>query len=204
MITTMLQRLSKRPQPVCFSRLTTVPTIGLFWLILLAGIGCVETDEVPQPVSDEVIPDQEIYDYQLIESNDGIKEWILVSQRMERFADREDVELYTVTMDFYKNGEYFSTLTSRRGRANVRSKNLFAWGEVVVVTEDGRRLETEELHYKDAAERIHNDVYNRFSWEEDVMTGYGLEATPDLEYLEIKEQVNAEIEDENDTEGETE
>ncbi|MFH1842797.1 MAG: LPS export ABC transporter periplasmic protein LptC [bacterium] len=204
MITTMFQRLLIRPLPTSGSGATTCWAIGFVLLILVVGAGCIETEETPQPASDEVIPDQEIYDYELIESNDGVKDWILVSQRMERFADREDVELYEVTMDFYKNGVYFSTLTSRRGRANVRSKNLFAWGEVVVVTEDGRRLETEELHYKDAAERIHNDVYNRFSWGEDVMTGYGLEATPDLEYLEIKEHVNAEIEDENHAEGETE
>jgi hypothetical protein len=48
---------------------------------------------------------------------------------------------------------------------------------------------------------IYNDVYNRFTWGEDLVTGNGLEATPDLEYLEIKERVSAEVEDRSKSEG---
>ena len=154
------------------------------------GGGRVETGDLPE---------QQIYDYRLIESEDGVRQWVLDSERMDKFAQRDELELYGVKMQFYRDGEYFSTLTSERGRANPSNNNLFCWGDVLVVTEDGRRLETEELHYDDAKGLIHNDVFNRFTWNEDVMTGNGLEATPDLEYLEIKERVEAEVEDEGPT-----
>ncbi len=66
----------------------------------------------------------------------------------------------------------------------------------MVVTDDGRVLETEELFFNNVTQLIHNDVFNRFTQDGDVLTGIGLEATPDLEYIEIKQNVEAEVEDE--------
>jgi LPS export ABC transporter protein LptC len=163
--------------------------------------GCSAPEESSPQAAASQLPEQQIYDYELIESQEGVRRWRLESARMERYANRDDVELYEVRMQFFRQGEYFSTLTSQRGRANLTAKNLFAFGDVVVVTEDGRRLETEELHYDNGRELIYNDVYNRFTWGEDLVTGNGLEATPDLEYLEIKERVSAEVEDRSKSEG---
>jgi len=159
--------------------------------------GCQSSDEPPALVKHGEIPDQQFYDYRLIESSGGVKRWVLQSDKMEKYANREDVELYNVTMNFYRDGEYFSTLTSERGQANLTTRNLFAWGNVVVITADGRKLETEELHYDNISGLIYNDVFDRFTRGEDVMTGIGLEATPDLEYFELKEQVQAEVGDES-------
>jgi len=165
-------------------------------LVSVGLIGCSETEQTPAVQRSGAIPDQQFYDYRLIESAGGIKRWVLESDRMEKYADREDVELFTVRMQFYRDGEYFSTLTAERGQANLTSKNLFAWGNVVVVTDDGRKLETEELHYDNDRGLIHNEVFDRFTRDGDVITGIGLEATPDLEYFEIKQRVQAEVGDE--------
>ncbi len=73
---------------------------------------------------------------------------------------------------------------------------------MVVVTNDGRRLETEELFFDNETQLIHNDVFDRFTRDGDVVTGIGLEATPDLEYIEIKQRVEAEVEDEAPDESE--
>jgi len=64
---------------------------------------------------------------------------------------------------------------------------------VVVVTRDGRRLETEELSYDNSSGRISNDVFNRFTRGGDVMTGYGMIATPDLDSFELLRDVQAEV-----------
>ena len=110
---------------------------------------------------------------------------------MERWQDVEDAQLYGVDMDFYKADTLHSTLTSERGQANLKTQDLFAWGNVVVVTKDGRRLETEELNYDDGTGLISNDVFNRFTRGQDVMTGVGMEATPDLDSFELKSEVTA-------------
>ena len=103
-------------------------------------------------------------------------------------------------MDFFKEGAHFSVLTADSGLANLTSKDIHTWGSVIVVTDDGRRLETEDLYFNNETQLIHNDVFNRFTRDGDVLTGMGLEATPDLEYIEIKQKVEAEVEDEANAE----
>ena len=140
-------------------------------------------------------PIQQIFDYRLIESKAGVKQWILESEEMQKFSGQRDVILGVVHMDFFQDGEHFSVLTADSGRTNLHSRNIHTWGNVVVVTDDGRRLETEDLYFNNETELIHNDVFNRFTRGSDVMTGIGLEATPDLEYIELKRDVKAEVDD---------
>lgn len=160
-------------------------------------------DETPELVtaSGESLPTQKFYDYRLIETKGGVRQWILQSGEMVRFADRQDVDLVRVTMDFYREGAYFSTLVSDTGTANLKSRNVFVWGNVVVTTHDGRRLRTSELHYSNQDGLIRNDVYNVFDRGLDVVRGIGLEATPDLDYIEIKQEVDAEVGDETFADG---
>ena len=114
---------------------------------------------------------------------------------MRKYSDQEDVELTTVEMDFFRDGEHFSVLTSDSGQVNLLTKDIHTWGNVVVVTDDGRRLECEELFFSNETQLIHNEVFNTFTRGTDIMTGIGLEATPDLDYIEIKEQVQADVAD---------
>jgi LPS export ABC transporter protein LptC len=175
------------------------PAVALALALALAAAGCGHSPDGAAPPAGgrpaEAVPEQEIFDYRLIETAAGQRRWVLDSSRMQKFPDQEDLELFDVRMDFYRDGAYYSTLTSRRGRANPTRKDLFAWGTVVVTTVDGRRLETEELRYDNASGRITNEVFNRFTRGDDVATGYGLVATPALDYFELKESVDASVAD---------
>ncbi len=140
-------------------------------------------------------PTEQFFDYRLVETRDGIPEWTLDSSEMRKYSEQEDVQLVTVKMDFYREGAHFSTLTSDSGSAQLQTRDIHTWGNVVVVTDDGRRLETEELFFSNETQLIHNDVYNVFTRGTDVVTGIGLEATPDLDYIEIKQRVEARVQD---------
>ncbi len=161
--------------------------------------GCGDSGEPAQTASSRAkegrVPEQQFFDYRLIESEAGVRQWILQSEMMLKYSGERDVNLFTLNMDFFKEGAHFSVLTADSGKANLTSKNIHAWGNVVVVTDDGRVLETEELFFDNETQLIHNDVFNRFTQDGDVLTGIGLEATPDLEYIEIKQEVEAEVED---------
>jgi len=145
--------------------------------------------------ADATVPEQKFYDYRLIETEAGVKQWVLDSDEMLKWAGRDDVTLVRVHMDFFRTGEYFSTLVSDSGIANLQTNDVFVWGDVTVTTADGRRLRTSELAYTNSDGLIRNDVYNVFDRGQDVVTGIGLVATPDLDYIEIKEDVAAEVGD---------
>jgi LPS export ABC transporter protein LptC len=170
---------------------------------LLAAAGCGEdpgdtetAGTAPETAADAAYPEQKFYDYRLIETEAGVKQWVLDSDEMLKWADRSDVTLVRVNMDFFREGEYFSTLVSDSGIANLQTNDVFVWGDVVVTTSDGRRLRTSELHYTNSDGLIRNEVFNVFDRGQDVITGIGLEATPDLDYIEIKRDVAAEVSDE--------
>lgn len=175
--------------------------VSLVLSVMLSGCGNGEnsTGQPERKASNK--PTEQFFDYTLVETENGIKQWVLDSDEMRKYSAQDDVELITVKMNFFKNGTHFSTLTSDSGLANLLTHDIHTWGDVVVVTEDGRRLETEELFFSNETELIHNDVFNVFTRGTDVMTGIGLEATPDLEYIEIKQQVEAQVEDPPEGEG---
>jgi len=169
------------------------------FVLALALSGCAQSETgtaSERPDSTGPVPEQTFYDYRAIETNGGVREYVLDSDRMQKFPNREELHLVRVKMDFYREGGYFSTLTSDSGRANPITKDVFVWGHVVVVTIDQRRLTTQELYYDSAAGRIRNNVFNTLDRGQDVVTGIGLEATPDLEYIELKQQVEATVGDE--------
>ncbi len=182
--------------------ISSIMIFGAFLLLTIPVAGCRDDNQsnpTTEPETDketsaaDTRPIQQFFDYRLVESNAGIRNWVLDSDLMNKYSGQRDVELITVHIDFYKEGAHFSTLTSDSGLANLQTNNIFTWGDVVVVTQDGRKLETEELYFDNETQLIHNDVFDRFTREGDVIEGIGLEATPDLEYIEIKQRVEADV-----------
>jgi len=167
-----------------------------------AGCGGQAEPQPAAPRREGAVPEQQFFDYRLIESRAGVRQWVLQSHEMQKFADQDDVILVTVNMDFYREGKRFSTLVADSGRANLQTHNVHTWGNVVVVTDDGKRLETEELYFDNETQKITNEVFNRITDHGDVVTGIGLETDPDLEYIELKRDVQAEVSDDTDTQGE--
>ena len=171
---------------------------------LAVVIGCGDSQEPVRTATSGAktgrVPEQQFFGYRLIESEAGVRQWILQSEKMLKYAGERDVHLVTLRMDFFKGGDHFSVLTADSGLADLTTKDIHTWGNVVVVTDDERRLETEELYFNNETQLIHNDVFNRFTRDGDVLTGIGLEATPDLEYIEIKQEVAVEVEDETNAE----
>jgi len=177
---------------VIWSRIFLV-TLAVTICIALAGCNDDQTNSTGTPAG--LLPEQHSFDYHLVESLDAVRKWELVSAEMMKFADSDEVRLVSVEMKFFKDGEYFSTLIADSGQAHLGTHNLFVWGNVVVVTEDELRLETEELYYDNTTGWIHNEVFNRMYDKQDVSMGIGLKATPDLNHIEITDQLQAVIGD---------
>lgn len=177
---------------------TLLVALGLGVWLAACGPTAEDKPAGPATAGGGRVPEQKFYEYRLIESQAGVRQWVLDSDEMVKFADRQDVDLVRVKMDFFRQGEYYSTLVSDSGTANLRSRDVFVWGNVVVTTHDGRRLQTSELYYSNSDGLIRNDVFNVFDRGYDRITGSGLEATPDLDYIEIKRDVAAEIGDASD------
>ncbi len=168
--------------------------------LLLVGVGAggcrdASEPEPPAPGPQAPVLEQTFLDQNMIETSGGVRSWILKSESMQKYSGIDDLTLVTVTMDFYREGKPFSTLTADSGRANPHTHAVHVWGDVFIENVEGRSLATGELFYDNETELITNEVFDRFVWENGVATGIGMEATPDLEYFEIKSDFASEVQD---------
>lgn len=166
-------------------------------LLLLSVGGCSGAGETASevPGAKQDVPEQQFFEYVHTETTAGVTQWILESDEMKKYSGERDVQFTVVKMDFFNDGVHFSTLTADSGSGNMQARDVHVWGNVVVLKDNGDKLETEELFFDNKNQLIHNEIFNRMTTVDDVVTGFGLEATPDLEYIKIKNQMRGDVSD---------
>jgi LPS export ABC transporter protein LptC len=86
---------------------------------------------------------------------------------------------------FNERGELSSTLTSRRGKVNDQSRDLEAYEDVVVSSQDSTVLRTDRLFWTNATRLIHTDAYVEITSPREVIRGQGFESDQSLSHYRI-------------------
>jgi LPS export ABC transporter protein LptC len=157
-------------------------------LALVGGAACQNQGATP-PVAASVAPDtadQTLFGVRVVMSDRGVQRSLLQADTAFTYDDNTRFELRTVHSTFFtETGIKNATLTSRQGTYNVRSGNMEARGNVIVISEDGRRLETPQLRYDPGRNEISGDSAFVLTRPEDVLTGIGFVTDPDLTRIRI-------------------
>jgi LPS export ABC transporter protein LptC len=102
------------------------------------------------------------------------------------FDDNTRIELDDVNTTFYTvSGMKDAVLTSDHGRYSTRLGNMTAFGNVVVNTEDGRRIVTPELHYNQAANQFTSDSQFVMTEPGRRIAGVGFRSDPGLKNVQV-------------------
>jgi LPS export ABC transporter protein LptC len=151
-----------------------------------ATSGCREDEELPPPPKN--MPTQVIDDFTLTETDGEYISWRLKADRADIYDYTNEAKVFVVYVDFYEEGEYSSTLTSREGTIDLLRHNMEARGDVVLVSrKDGAVLKTEELNWDSDEGRIYSDAYCTLERGRSVIRGQGFKATPGLESFSTHE-----------------
>jgi LPS export ABC transporter protein LptC len=95
-------------------------------------------------------------------------------------------ELKQVTTTFFtETGEKDAVLTAREGTHQVRIGTMEARGNVVVVSTDGRRLETEQLKYDPSRNEITSDSAFTLTEGNEVTKGVGFISDPEMARIQV-------------------
>ena len=130
--------------------------------------------------------DQTMFGVRLMLADRGIQRAQMEADTAFTYEDNTRFELVTVkTLFFTETGLKNGTLTSLRGTHNVRTGNMEARGNVVVVSEDGRRLTTEHLRYDPGKNEISSDSAFVLTEPTQRVTGIGFTADPNLNNVNI-------------------
>lgn len=183
-----------------------VSSPGLVIVLLLCAVllaGCGSAQDSPEPAQTERLPDQEVTEFSLTETVGGVKSWTLFAERAEVFEEDGYSKVYGVRILFYNvDGEVTSVLTSYRGRVDDKSKDLEAFGDVLVKTSDDVTLRTRSLHWDNRREKIWSNEFVTVTREREVVTGYGFDSDPDLQNAQIHSRVEIKVREGEADEGE--
>jgi LPS export ABC transporter protein LptC len=154
-------------------------------LLLLSLISCTGKDVKPKVDSSfvvEELPAQESWNSTVFFTDSGKTVAILYSGHLQLFNTRKETILDDgVKVEFYNSLEVkTTTLTSKRGRVDERTNDLFAIDSVVAVNDSGIVVKTDELKWRDKDRKIISDKFVTIDSPDEHIEGYGFESDQHL------------------------
>ncbi len=155
---------------------------------IVGAIACSQKKQPPvaahSPLADSA--DQVMYGARFNLTDKGLQRAQLQSDTAYFFEDNTRIELEKVHTTFFTaTGAKNAVLTSERGRFNSRTNNMVARKNVVVVSEDGRRLTTQELNYNQQTNEISSDSAFVMTEPNRRVEGVGFRSDPDMKNIRI-------------------
>lgn len=130
--------------------------------------------------------DQVIFNLRTTLTNQGVSRAQLQADTAYAFDENTRYELDNVHTTFYTTtGAKDGVLTSQRGTYNSRTSQMVARQDVVVVSEDGRRLTTPELIYNQQRNEISSDSAFVMTEPNRRLEGIGFRSDPDMKNIQI-------------------
>ena len=157
------------------------------FLIALIALCCTDFQTDDGEVPAENFPDQESWGTKIYFQRDGKRLAVLTAGYLSKYYDEKYTILQEgVKVDFYDdNGELKSVLTSNEGKVYDDRSDMVAKGEVVVISNNGTTLYTEELNWINKEGKIISHVPVKITTEGDTLYGDTFKSDPDLINYEI-------------------
>jgi LPS export ABC transporter protein LptC len=144
--------------------------------------------------SKQDLPDQEVTDFVLTETDAGRPQWTLYSQWAATYTARNVVVARDIRVDFFDDkGARSSELTAREGEIQQLTRDMTARGNVVLKTAEGTRMTTEELFFRNREQLITSDRLVRVERQGDALEGVGFSSDPALQHFEFRSRVDATV-----------
>jgi LPS export ABC transporter protein LptC len=156
-------------------------------LSLAACSGSQAADPIASDEAQSQRADQVMYGVKQYISSEGIRRGLLNADTAFVFEDSGRVDIRKVQLQlFNESGSQAASLTSRAGSLDTRSQGMIARGGVVLKTQDGKRIETEELHYDPNSHRVWSTVTTRMIENNgSPLTGDGFSADDHMRNIQI-------------------
>lgn len=172
--------------------------------LTLTLVGCSNKEKVSSDSDSvdrsELVPDSElrgatIYLYEKDKVTTEVK-----AERLKKFEALDSTMAYVLNVNFFDSiGHVTTNLVGDSGVIRELSNQLSVYGNVVVVTDDSSRLETDYLYWNTNKDKIVTDAFVRIIKKNDVITGWGMEADPHLTRIKVLNRVSGTVHDAEET-----
>ncbi len=129
----------------------------------------------------EELPSQESWNSTITFSDSGKTKAILWTGHLKKYDEKRETFMdENIKVDFYDQKEiHTSTLTSKQGRVDETTNNLFAIDSVVVFS-DSVTIKTEEMMWRNKDRKIVSDKFVTVISPQERIEGYGFESDQNL------------------------
>jgi LPS export ABC transporter protein LptC len=151
-------------------------------LVAAALGGCEESGAKPTTTLQATdSADQVLEGFSHYVTTEGVRRSRVEADTAYFYESSQTTDLRRIKVIFYDlKGVEGSTLTGLRGTYHWQNGSMEANGHVVVVTPDGRRLQTERLRYDDATNTISTDQHFTFDRGTEHLEGNSFKSDPDF------------------------
>jgi LPS export ABC transporter protein LptC len=154
-------------------------------ILLLILVSCTGKDVKPKVDSSfiaEELPAQESWNSTVFFTDSGKTAAILYTGHLQVFNARKETILDDgVKVEFFNSLEMkTTTLTSKRGRVDERTNDLYAIDSVIAVNDSGIVVKTDELKWRNRDKKIVSEKYVTIDSPDEHIEGYGFESDQHL------------------------
>lgn len=130
-------------------------------------------------------------DFRYTRTVEGRKEFEVKAHSAVYFDNGKKAEFEKASIAFYSKDGTHLVLTADRGTVMTDSKDIEASGNVIIESDEGYRVGTDKLSYKDAEKLIYTDEPILLASEKISVSGVGLRLFIEDQKLEILQSVMA-------------
>ncbi len=155
--------------------------MNYYLILLLIFMGCTKTYDSQEPIED--IHNQISTDVEITLTEQGNMKALIKSQVLERDDGNSQLKLKdNVKVDLYDDDyQHSSLITSHYAFINEKENKINAFGDVIVVADNGQQLFTDSLLWDNKLDKIFTDASLTFiSGNLDTLYGTGFESNIDL------------------------
>ena len=160
---------------------------GLYLLLAFSAMHCTEFENTDNQPTVTDLPDQESWDNNIFFTRDDKRRAVLTAGYIAKYNSKNYTILKDgVRVDFYNDeGVLRSILTSEEGKVYDDKQDMYANGHVVVRSENGTTLYTDELFWNNSEQKIISKVPVKITTLSDTLYGDTFKSDPDLVDYEI-------------------
>lgn len=153
--------------------------------IIFMLISCDSKDVKPHvdtSISGEELPVQESWNSTVFFTDSGKTKAVLYTGHLQVYNIKKETLLDEgLKVEFFNYNEIkTTTLTSKRGRVDERTNDLYAIDSVVAVNDRGIVVKTDELKWRNRDKKIMSDKFVTIDSPQEHIEGYGFESDQHL------------------------
>ena len=161
-----------------------------FFLIgTLFLLSCSNNPElVKEFIVEKDLPIEVIKQADMIHTENGKIKVRIVANKIERFQNQQPGLIFSEHMEVYfynDSSELQSTLMANNASIDEDTKIMLAQNNVILTSNDDKKLETEELVWDEKQEKIYTDKKVKITTGKEVVYGEGFTSNPDFSQYSI-------------------